>query len=210
MQELEIRAFHTSEVSIIVRDLKKMALGKKCGLNEKKGGNEGLGLGFVTRTRSFGRKRVVISNDMYADYDSVRTPTKKHCVEDFDLDQEKSLLEALPQDILIRVLCGVDHDDLKRLFHVSKAIQEATLIAKKWHFAYSTPKKALPFRSPFDLEDASEFEEVEAPNAPKQLRVPRSRLSKKKLGDISVALFASQDGEGWPKRDLFMEMEAEI
>lgn len=25
----------------------------------------------------------------------------------------------------IRVLCGVDHDDLKRLFHVSKPIREA-------------------------------------------------------------------------------------
>lgn len=28
-------------------------------------------------------------------------------------------------DLQIRVLCGVEHDDLKRLFHVSKSIREA-------------------------------------------------------------------------------------
>ncbi|XP_052181927.1 F-box protein SKIP27-like, partial [Diospyros lotus] len=67
----------------------------------------------------------------------------------------------------IRVLCGVDHDDLKQLFHVSKTIREATLIAKQWHFAYSTPAKTSAFRNSIDLEDTGD---IEAPNAPKQFR----------------------------------------
>lgn len=49
------------------------------------------------------------------------------------------------------------------------------------------------------------IEEVEAPNAPKQSRVPRHRLSAKKLSDLSVALFASGDEEGWRRGDLFSE-----
>lgn len=64
-----------------------------------------------------------------------------------------------------------------------------TLIAKQWHFEYSTPKKKkIPaFRTPIAMEDADEFLEIEAPNAP--MRKSKSRLSKRKLTDISVALF---------------------
>uniref|UniRef100_A0A5B6ZYY7 F-box domain-containing protein n=1 Tax=Davidia involucrata TaxID=16924 RepID=A0A5B6ZYY7_DAVIN len=180
-----------------------MALGKKCGSNVKRP-NEGLGLEFVRYTRSFGRKRIVISNNMVIDA-TVTTPTKKQCCE--ILNSEKSLLEALPQDILIRILCGVNHDDLKQLFHVSKLIREATLIAKQWHFAYSTPTKTSAFRDSIDLGDSTEFDEVEAPNAPKQLGCYRSRLNGKKLADISVALFAAPDEEQWPRKEIFMETE---
>uniref|UniRef100_A0A5B6ZXE1 F-box domain-containing protein n=1 Tax=Davidia involucrata TaxID=16924 RepID=A0A5B6ZXE1_DAVIN len=182
-----------------------MALGKMCGSNVN-GPNEGLGLGFVryTRSFSFGRKRVIISNNIDVNAPAT-TPTKKQCSE--ILHSGKSLLEALPQDILIRILCGVNHDDLKQLFHVSKLIREATLIAKQWHFAYSTPTKTSAFRNSIDLEDSSEFNEVEAPNAPMQLRRYRSRVSGKKLADISVALFAAPDEEQCPRKELFMEME---
>ncbi|KAL7243875.1 hypothetical protein ACSBR1_016148 [Camellia fascicularis] len=189
---------------------KKMALGKRCGSNVKRD-NEGLGLGlgFVRYTRSMSGKRIALSSNMELD-STVTTPRmKKHCSEKM-MSFDKSLLEALPQDILIRILCNVDHDDLKQLFHVSKPIREATLIAKQWHFAYSTPTKTLAFRNSIDLGDAGDIEEVEAPNAPKQFRNQRSRLSRKKLADISVALFASPEEDRWPRKDLFMEMEAEI
>ena len=65
-------------------------------------------------------------------------------------DAEKSILESVPQDILIKVLCGVDHDDLKQLFHVSSTIRDATITARKSHFAYSTPSKVLVFRDSLD------------------------------------------------------------
>lgn len=77
-------------------------------------------------------------------------------------------------------------------------VNEQTVIAKQWHFAYSTPTKKLAFRNPVEFEDWSELDEVEAPNAPKQSRVPQSRLTGKK------------PDEAWPRRVLFMEMETEI
>ncbi|KAL2343097.1 hypothetical protein Fmac_004382 [Flemingia macrophylla] len=68
---------------------------------------------------------------------------------------EGFLLKALPQDILVQVLCGVDHEVLKQVFHVSKTIREATLIVKDLHFEYSTPKKKTFYFLPaFDLENA--------------------------------------------------------
>ncbi|KAI8525357.1 hypothetical protein RHMOL_Rhmol13G0224300 [Rhododendron molle] len=185
-----------------------MALGKRCGSNANTA-SEGLGLGFgcVRYTRSMSGKRVAISSNMEVDSTVASPPLKRQCsMEMVASSCEKSLLEALPQDILIRVLCGVGHDDLKQLFHVSKQIREATVIAKQWHFAYSTPKKISAFRNPIDLGD---FEEAKTPNAPKQCRSHRNRLSGKKLADISVALFASPAEDPWPRRDLFMEMEAE-
>ncbi|CAI9292685.1 unnamed protein product [Lactuca saligna] len=122
------------------------------------------------------------------------TPKKKQFLGSESLFcYERSLLEALPQEILIKILCGVDHDDLKRLFHVSKPIREAALIAKKLHFEYSTPKKIPAFRCSLNLEEfpSRDFDEIEAPNAPKQSRVSRSRLTKKNLAAITVSLFAS-------------------
>ncbi|KAL7191422.1 hypothetical protein ACSBR2_023490 [Camellia fascicularis] len=175
---------------------KKMGLEKGCGSNVKRD-NEGLGLGFVRYTRSMSGKRIALSGNMEVD-STVTTPRMKKPRSEKMMSFDKSLLEALPQDILIRILCNVDHDDLKQLFHVSKPIREATLIAKQWHFAYTTPTTNLAFPN------------VEATNALEQFRNQRSRLSRKKLADISVALLASPDKDQWPRKDLLMEMEAEI
>ncbi|GMI97238.1 hypothetical protein HRI_003393100 [Hibiscus trionum] len=98
---------------------------------------------------------------------------------------EKSALESLPQDVLIRIICGVDHEDLKQLFNVSKSIREATVIAKQSYFAYSTPTKIKTFQTSIDFEESNELDDIEAPNAPRQWRSHR-----KKLVAISVELFA--------------------
>ncbi|XP_015578154.1 F-box protein SKIP27 [Ricinus communis] len=173
-------------------------------------------LGCVRYTRSFGRKRIVISNavDLLTLDSPIKTPLKRLCSLEPEnpiktplkrlcsLEPEKSTLETLPQDILVRVLCCVNHDDLKQLFHVSTAIREATLVARKLHFAYSTPRKIPAFRTPIaSTENPTEFDEFEAPNAPKVSRCYKSRLNRKNLMDISVALFAS------PRKGLFMETE---
>ncbi|CAH9133699.1 unnamed protein product [Cuscuta epithymum] len=186
----------------------------------KKG--EGLGLGLV-RSRSFGRKRVALpiaaaimeEDDHNGAFISTTdsSPPKRHCSEVSFPACQKSVLDALPQDVLIRIVCGVEHDDLKRLFHVSKGIREATLVAKKWHFEYSTPRKTVGFKNR-NCTGKSKWsdvvDEVEAPNAPlRQFRVPKSRLNGKKLADLSVELFATNGDDNWPRRrgDLFMEME---
>nr|AFK39960.1 unknown [Lotus japonicus] len=154
-----------------------------------------MALGFegysFARTLSMGRKRVVVTNNV--ENDSVMTPLKRVCSGRINFNSERSRLEALPLDVLIRVLCGVDHEDLEQLLHVSKTIREATEIARDFHFEYSTPKKkTFGFRSPFDIEDANEFEEIEAPKAPLRKSV-KSKLSGKNLGGISVALFGSTE-----------------
>ncbi|CAA2982427.1 F-box At1g61340-like [Olea europaea subsp. europaea] len=173
------------------------------GLSGKRA-SEGLGMGLVRNT-SFGRKRVSLSNTaMEFDEFIPSTPLKRQCYEDSFFCSEKSALEAFPQDVLIRILCSVEHDDLKRLFFVSKTIREATLIAKHMHFAYSTPKKTVGFRN---VDASSEFDEIIAPNAPRQSRIPHSRLDEKKLDDLSVALFASDNEDSWRRRDLLTEME---
>ncbi|GAB4831147.1 hypothetical protein Ancab_005154 [Ancistrocladus abbreviatus] len=174
-------------------------------------GDCGLNLGSVCCT--FGRKRILVRNngvveEFAADFSDFNTPRKRLLsreIKEFEFAPEMPLLETLPQEILIKILCGVDHDDLKQLFHVSSSIREATVIAKKVHFAYTTPSKIRASRSSMDLQNSEELsydDGIEAPNAPKQSRVPRSRIGEKKLADIAVALFASKE-ERWPRRSLF-------
>lgn len=82
------------------------------------------------------------------------------------------------------------------------------MIAKQWHFAYSTPRKTRGFRSAIDFQDCGgEVDEIVSPNAPKRTRLLRSRLSQEKLESISVALFASPDEEHWPRKQLFAESQ---
>lgn len=167
-----------------------------------------VGLGLVKRTSSFGRKRILILNHM--DFDSIdvsKPTTKKQFLEtNSGFCGQRSLLQALPQEILIKILCGVDHEDLKRLFHVSKPIREAALIAKKWHFEYTTPKKIPAFRCSLNLDEfpSSDFEEIEPPNAPKQSRVC---VTRKKSSSICVSLFASSADKNQerPTSELFMD-----
>ncbi|KAE9599308.1 hypothetical protein Lal_00043858 [Lupinus albus] len=127
-------------------------------------------------TKTLGRKRVEASPSA--------TPLKRVCSGGITFNSENSPLEALPLDILIGVLCCVEHEDLNQLFHVSKTIREATLIAKVTHFEYKTPKKKIVFYDPMD--NANGSHDIEAPNAP--LRKSNPRLSRNKFDDISVNL----------------------
>ncbi|KAE8728565.1 hypothetical protein F3Y22_tig00004205pilonHSYRG00032 [Hibiscus syriacus] len=169
-------------------------------LNLKHGANgeEESRLGFVRCTFGLGRKRVGISYEM-EDLTPLDSATKvpllkRQCSERMvvmltaDDYQEKSALESLPRDVLIRIICGVDHEDLKQLFNVSKSIREATVIAKQLYFAYSTPTKVKASRTSIELEEPCELDDIEAPNAPRQMRSHRS-INRKKLVAISVALF---------------------
>lgn len=105
------------------------------------------------------------------------------------LSSERSCLESLPQELLIRVVCGVDHEDLKSLNIVSKSIREASLIAKELHFSYTTPKKTRASRNQLAFEDSSQqVEDVEPPNAPVRHRWTKAKR-KEELSNVSVALF---------------------
>ncbi|KAL9329278.1 hypothetical protein ACSQ67_004281 [Phaseolus vulgaris] len=150
-----------------------------------------MALGFegYSYTTALGRKRVVSLHN-----GEVLSPLKRTRSEKITLDSERSLLQALPLEILVKVLCGVDHEDLEQLVRVSKTIREATEIARKVNFEYSTPKKrTFPISIPFGVDGASEFQEIEAPNAP--LRRPKSKFIGKNLSSITMALFASPNEE---------------
>ena len=69
----------------------------------------------------------------------IGTPLKRRCGEMVEVEAEKSILESVARDILIRILCGVDHDNLKQLLYVSSTIRDATITVRMSHFAYSTP-----------------------------------------------------------------------
>ncbi|KAJ0966019.1 hypothetical protein J5N97_027157 [Dioscorea zingiberensis] len=161
-----------------------MALGMK--YNTRSGGQE-LKKGFVQKTSILGRKRVVVLSSLVEDSgfaSPVSTKLQKRRCRRSPMEGLNHL-EALPKDILIRILCKVGHSDLRQLFQVSKAVQEATLIAKELHFAFSTPLKSMN-RGGSDLEQG-----IETPNAPKQHRIAKSRIDGKKLASIAVALFTS-------------------
>ncbi|KAK1308047.1 F-box protein SKIP27 [Acorus calamus] len=120
----------------------------------------------MKRARILGRKRVTLSKL------SILSPSE---VKSSPLE---SMLESLPPELLVKVLCGVEHSDLKQLILVSKAVGNAALIAKQTHFAYRTPVSS-PRR-----EDSPDM------NAPMQQRI-RSPMDEKTLASITVALFAS-------------------
>ncbi|CAL5183364.1 unnamed protein product [Lathyrus oleraceus] len=134
-------------------------------------------------SKSLGRKRVIVSENMESF--STFTPLKRVYSGRFNFNYDISLLESLPQDILFHVLCGVDHDDLKQLFHVSRITRQATLIVKESHFQFSTPKKKT-----YDSSDKSP--EIEAPKAPLK-KSKESKFSAEELSDISTVLFCVTD-----------------
>ncbi|CAA7029714.1 unnamed protein product [Microthlaspi erraticum] len=178
-----------------------MALGKKRIIAQRSNSNsnskhrrdvddEGLGLGLelVQYKRGFGRKRVQMSSG-----DSILTSKISSKNRTSASDGQSQELEDLPQDVLVRILCGVEHEDLKPLFHVSKTIREATLVAKQSHFAYNTPRKAgrdmFGFGKPFGLSDGDD-DEIKAPGAPLQKRYRLSRINRDEDNSgLSVALF---------------------
>ncbi|CAN6913570.1 unnamed protein product [Brassica oleracea] len=154
-----------------------------------------LGLGSVTFTRGLGRKRVLFSSRVRESLLEIpateSTPVKrqKSRTTNVSLSSERSGLESLPQELLIRVVCGVDHEDLKSLNIVSKSIREASLIAKELHFSYTTPKKTRASRNQLAFEDSSQqMEDVEPPNAPVRHRWIKAKR-KEELSNVSVALF---------------------
>uniref|UniRef100_A0A453BAS6 Uncharacterized protein n=1 Tax=Aegilops tauschii subsp. strangulata TaxID=200361 RepID=A0A453BAS6_AEGTS len=81
----------------------------------------------------------------------------------------------------VKVLCKVNHSDLRQLLLVSKPVSEATVVAKELHFAFATPSKA----------SADAEEEDDGPGAPKQHRVARSRCRGMNLASVAVNLSES-------------------
>ncbi|XP_031387530.1 F-box protein At4g35930 isoform X2 [Punica granatum] len=129
----------------------------------------------------------------------------------FDDCDTESRLEALPMDLLVKILCHLHHDQLKAVFHVSQRMRRAVLIARQFHFNYTTPDrsrqemlrmitprptdhwpfkrgegKGTPLRSPL------------APKAPRQGPRPPSRIKISEMRQIAAVLF--QEKSTFPSR----------
>ncbi|KAJ1291431.1 hypothetical protein BS78_02G315000 [Paspalum vaginatum] len=137
-------------------------------------------------TRILGRKRVAVSPapGSRSPHSPVRTMRKQRSIR-FHMDDAGSLLESLPQDVLIKVLCKVNHSDLRPLLLVSKPVNEATIVAREMHFKFATPSAKSVFR------DDECGDDEDGPGAPKQHRVARSLFPVKNLESIAVNLSAS-------------------
>ncbi|XP_062188366.1 F-box protein SKIP27-like [Phragmites australis] len=161
------------------------------GQGEAKKGSLATSLSFSncrSSTRILGRKRVAVSltPGSKSPHSPVHTLRKQRSTR-LHMDDAVSLLESLPQDVLIKVLCKVNHGDLRQLFLVSKPVSEATIVARELHFAFTTPSPKAVFRD----DECAEEDDDDGPGAPKQHRVSRSRLGGKNLATIAVNLSTS-------------------
>ncbi|XP_060193806.1 F-box protein At4g35930-like [Lycium barbarum] len=115
----------------------------------------------------------------------------------------ESRLESLPLDLLVNILCHLQHDQLKAVFHVSQKIRKAVILARQLHFNYTTPYKIRqdmsgtmtplptdhwPFASKGDGKGAC-VHSPRTPQAPKHGPKPPSRLKFIEMEQIATALF---------------------
>eukprot|EP00268_Persea_americana_P021843 TRINITY_DN21735_c0_g1_i2.p1 TRINITY_DN21735_c0_g1~~TRINITY_DN21735_c0_g1_i2.p1 ORF type:complete len:278 (-),score=55.96 TRINITY_DN21735_c0_g1_i2:309-1142(-) len=115
----------------------------------------------------------------------------------------ESRLESLPMDLLVKILCHLHHDQLRAVFHVSHRISEAVILARKWHFDYTTPDRArqemLRTKTPLAYEHwpfgskghgkGIHCLTPHTPKAPKHGPRPPSRLKGSEVRQVAAVLF---------------------
>ncbi|CAN1184753.1 F-box protein At4g35930 [Linum perenne] len=134
-----------------------------------------------------------------------KTPRAEDC-------EYESRLESLPMDLLVKVLCHLHHDQLKPVFHVSRRIRKAVVIARQFHFNYTTPDRSRqemlrtmtplttehwPFVGKGDGKGAL-LRSPHTPKAPRHGPRPPSRLKITEMKQIAAVLF--QDAATFPPR----------
>ncbi|WOL09708.1 F-box protein [Canna indica] len=119
-----------------------------------------------------------------------------------DCDSE-SRLEALPTDLLVKILCRLHHDQLRAVFHVSQRIRTAVLLARQIHFNFTTPDRSrqemLNTMTPVPTERWPFVSKANGkgmlgssphtPKAPRQGNRTRSRLNAVDVRQIAAVLF---------------------
>lgn len=115
----------------------------------------------------------------------------------------ESRLESLPLDLLVSIVCHLQHDQLKAVFHVSQKIRKAVILARQLHFNYATPDRMrkdmlgtttpppndhCPFASQGDGK-GTWVHSPRTPQAPKHGPKPPSRLNFIEREQIAAVLF---------------------
>ncbi|XP_059623446.1 F-box protein At4g35930 [Cornus florida] len=153
----------------------------------------------VLSPEKFGFGPVVGPLDIIKQNNLMRTP-KTPRAEDYRFE---SRLESLPMDLLVKILCHLHHDQLRAVFHVSQRIRKAVLLARQFHFNYTTPDRSrqemlrtmtpLPTEHwPFASKGDGKGMWVPSPHTPKAPRHgprPPSRMKFTEMRQISAVLF---------------------
>ncbi|KAL7612900.1 F-box protein At4g35930 [Lactuca sativa] len=127
-----------------------------------------------------------------------KTPRPEGNASDYD-----SRLESLPMELLVKILCHLHHDQLRAVFHVSERVRKAVVIARQFHFNYTTPDRSrqemlctstpLPTEHwPFVSKGDGKGKVLTLPNTPKAPRHgprPPSRLKLTEMRQIAAVLF---------------------
>ncbi|PRQ47359.1 hypothetical protein RchiOBHm_Chr2g0098831 [Rosa chinensis] len=124
------------------------------------------------------------------------TPRMEDC-------ESESRLESLPMDLLVKLLCHLHHDQLKPVFHVSQRIRKAVILARQYHFNYTTPDRSRqemlrtmtphptehwPFKSKGDGK-GTWIRSPHTPKAPRHGPRPPSRLKVSEMRQVAAVLF---------------------
>ncbi|XP_028805935.1 F-box protein At4g35930 [Neltuma alba] len=125
-----------------------------------------------------------------------KTPRTENC-------ESESRLESLPIDLWVKILCHLHHDQLRAVFHVSQKIRKAVLIARQFHFNYTTPdrtrqqmlntmtprpKERWPFLSKSSVK-GMRIPSPHTPKAPRHAPRPPSRLKVSEVRQVAAVLF---------------------
>ncbi|ONK64488.1 uncharacterized protein A4U43_C07F26590 [Asparagus officinalis] len=116
--------------------------------------------------------------------------------------EKESRLECLPMDLMVKILCHMHHDQLRPVFHVSQRIRKAVVIARQWHFNFTTPDRSrqemlrtmtpLPTEHwPFVSKGDGNIVLAPSPHTPKAPKhAPRSsRLNHIDMKQVAAVLF---------------------
>ncbi|KAJ8764310.1 hypothetical protein K2173_006050 [Erythroxylum novogranatense] len=129
----------------------------------------------------------------------VQTP-KTPCA---DVSDSDSRLESLPMDLLVKILCHLHHDQLRAVFHVSRRIRRAVVVARQSHFNFTTPDRSRqellssmtpqptehwPFLSRGDRKGVF-MPSPHTPKAPRHGPRPPSRIKITEMKQIAAVLF---------------------
>ncbi|MED6193563.1 hypothetical protein PIB30_020707 [Stylosanthes scabra] len=129
----------------------------------------------------------------------------------------ESRLEGLPMDLLVKILCHLHHDQLRAVFHVSQRIRKAVVIARQFHFNYTTPdryrQEMISTMTPHPLEHWPFMCKVDGkgvriasphtPKAPRHGPRPLSRLRLSEMRQVAAVLFREKGKESpFPSRCL--------
>ncbi|KAL3525238.1 hypothetical protein ACH5RR_013610 [Cinchona calisaya] len=129
-------------------------------------------------------------------HETPKTPGPVEC-------KSESRLEALPMDLLVKIMCHLHHDQLRAVFHVSQKIRKAVIQARQFHFNYTTPDRTrqemlrtmtpLPTDHwPFVIKRDGKgmwMPSPHTPKAPKHGPRPPSRLKITEMRQIAAVLF---------------------